>query len=201
LAQRGSRKRRKQRRRTSRPVAPAASTEAAEQPASAAHESESEQPAPAAPESDADRMARGYARGRAKDEEARAALVPLAPGERPTAVTVAFVVALVAFIANLVALILNFGDGNGPQSTATIIGCVLLAVMAAGMWRARYWAVLGMQALLAISVLLASLALVTAVSVGTAAFALAIVIGGGALFWFLVKAMARIQMPERPSAR
>ena len=201
MAQRGSRKRRKQRRRADRPVAPAASTEAAEQPASAAHESESGQPAPAATESDADRMARGYARGRAKDEEARAALVPLAPGERPTAVTVAFVVALVAFIANLVALILNFSDGNGRQSTSTIIGCVLLAVMAAGMWRARYWAVLGMQALLAISILLASLALVTAVSVGTAAFALAIVIGGGALFWFLVKAMARIQMPERPGAR
>jgi len=201
LAQRGSRKRRKQRRRADRPVAPAASTEAAEQPASAAHESESEQPAPAPHESDADRMARGYARGRAKDEEARAALVPLAPGERPTAVTVAFVVALVAFIANLVALILNFSDGNGRQSTSTIIGCVLLAVMAAGMWRARYWAVLGMQALLAISVLLASLALVTAASAGTAAFALAIVIGGGALFWFLVKAMARIQMPERPGAR
>ena len=201
MAQRGSRKRRKQRRRADRPVAPAASTEVAERPASAAHESESEQPAPAPHESDADRMARGYARGRAKDEEARAALVPLAPGERPTAVTVAFVVALVAFIANLVALILNFGDGNGRQSTSTIIGCVLLAVMAAGMWRARYWAVLGMQALLAISILLASLALVTAVSVGTAAFALAIVIGGGALFWFLVKAMARIQMPERPGAR
>jgi hypothetical protein len=199
LAQRGSRKRRKQRRRADRPVAPAASTEAAEQPASAAHESESGQPA--ATESDADRMARSYARGRAKDEEARAALVPLAPGERPTAVTVAFVVALVAFIANLVALILNFSDGNGRQSTSTIIGCVLLAVMAAGMWRARYWAVLGMQALLAISVLLASLALVTAASPGTAVFALAIVIGGGALFWFLVKAMARIQMPERPGAR
>ena len=189
MAQRGSRKRRKQRRRADRPVAPAASTEAAEQPAPAPHES------------DADRMARGYARGRAKDEEARAALVPLAPGERPTAVTVAFVVALVAFIANLVALILNFSDGNGRQSTSTIIGCVLLAVMAAGMWRARYWAVLGMQALLAISVLLASLALVTAASPGTAVFALAIVIGGGALFWFLVKAMARIQMPERPGAR
>ncbi|MGI8749786.1 MAG: hypothetical protein ACR2J6_04435 [Thermoleophilaceae bacterium] len=184
MAQRSSRKRRKQRQRASRPVP----TEVAE-------------PLPAERETDADRMARGYARGRAKDEEARAALVPLAPGERPTAVTVAFVVALVAFLANLVALVLNFGDGNGRQSAYTIIGCVLLAVMAAGMWRARYWAVLGMQALLAISVLLASLALVTAVSPAAAVFALLIVGSGGGLFWFLIKAMARIQMPERPGAR
>ena len=37
--------------------------------------------------------------------------------------------------------------------------------MAWGMWHARYWAVLGMQALLGISVLLAALALITAVNV------------------------------------
>jgi hypothetical protein len=28
---------------------------------------------------------------------------------------------------------------------------------------------------------------------------LAIIAGAGTLFWFMVKAMARIQMPERPS--
>jgi hypothetical protein len=27
----------------------------------------------------------------------------------------------------------------------------------------------------------------------------AIIVGAGTLFWFMVKAMARIQMPERPS--
>jgi hypothetical protein len=143
-------------------------------------------------------MARGYARGRAKDEEARAALVPLAPGERPTAVTVAFAVAVVAFVANLVALVLKLGDGNGGQTSYTLLGCVLLAVMAWGMWHVRYWAVLGMQALLGISVLLAALALITAVNVAAAVFAFVIVVGGGTLFWFLVKSMARIQMPTRP---
>jgi hypothetical protein len=152
-------------------------------------------------ESSAEFMARGYARGRAKDEEARASLVPLAPGERPTAVTVAFVVAVLAFVANLVALVLKLGDGDRQQITYTILGCLLLALMAWGMWRVRYWAVLGMQALLAISVLLASLALVTAVNVAAALFAAVIIVGGGALFWFLVKSLARIQMPERPGAR
>lgn len=180
MARRASRKRRS---RGSRPAAKRA------QPAAAAP-----------PETDAERMARGYARGRAKDEAARAALVPLAPGERPLAVTVAFVVAVVALGANLVALVLNFGDGNGRQTSYTIVGCVLLAMMAWGMWRARYWAVLGMQALLAISVLLAALALTTAVNAAAGLFSAAIVVGAGALFWFLVKAMARIQMPERPGA-
>ena len=46
-------------------------------------------------------MARGYARGREKDEAARAALKPLAPGERPTAVTVAGALALVLGVGNL----------------------------------------------------------------------------------------------------
>jgi hypothetical protein len=151
-------------------------------------------------ETDADRMARGYARGRVKDEEARAALVPLAQGERPTAVTVAFGVAVIAFVANLVALVLKLGDGNGGQTSYTLLGCVLLAVMAWGMWHVRYWAVLGMQALLGISVLLAALALITAVNVTAAVFALVIVVAGGTLFWFLVKSMARIQMPRRPGA-
>ena len=46
----------------------------------------------AAPARD-DRMARGYARGRERDEAARAALEPLAPGERPLAVTIAALLA------------------------------------------------------------------------------------------------------------
>jgi hypothetical protein len=185
LAQRGSRKKRKQRQR-SRP----------------AEGAEHAPVAKAGPDqrasSSGDFMARGYARGRAKDEAARAALVPLAPGERPGAVTVAFVVAVVAAIANTVALIINFDSDKGPQTTFTIMVCVLLTAMAWGMWRARYWAVLGMQTLLGITVLLASLGLIGAVNLWAAVLLLAIIAAAGTLFWFLVKAMARIQMPERP---
>ncbi len=146
-------------------------------------------------------MARGYARGRARDEAARAALKPLAPGERPGAVTVAFVVAVVAVVANAIALVVNFDADKGPATTFTILACVLLAAMAYGMWSARYWAVLGMQTLLGITVLLASLALITAVNVSAALLLVLIIASAGTLFWFLVKAMARIQMPERPGAR
>ena len=153
------------------------------------------------PTPSADAMARGYERGRAKDEAARAALKPLDPGERPTAVTVAAIVAAVFFMANLVALAFGFQSGETRKLVTTLIGGVLLGAMAVGMWRARYWAVLGMQALLALTILFGSLGLIAANNWAARFFALAIIVLPGALFWFLVKAMARIQMPERPGAR
>jgi hypothetical protein len=146
-------------------------------------------------------MARGYARGRERDEAARAALKPLAPGERPGAVTVAFWVAVAAVIANLVALAVNFDSSKGPQTMFTILACGLLAAMAYGMWHARYWAVLGMQTLLGITVLGASLGLIGVASIRDALLLVLIVVSAGTLFWFLIKAMARIQMPERPGSR
>ncbi|HEU0023373.1 MAG TPA: hypothetical protein VFQ12_01990 [Thermoleophilaceae bacterium] len=145
-------------------------------------------------------LERGYSRSRKRDEEARAALVPLAAGERPGAVTVAAIAAAVLAVANLVAMIADYDAGEGGKTVSTILGTVVLAIVAVGMWRVRYWAVLGMQALLAITMVLGALALLTAVSVGAALLALAIIAAAGTLFWFLVKAMARIQMPTRPGA-
>jgi hypothetical protein len=145
-------------------------------------------------------MARGYARSRAKDDAVRAALEPLEPGERPTAVTVGAIVAAVATVANLVALAFGY-DADKPRDTfTTLLGAVILVTIAVGMWRARYWAVLGMQTLLAITVILSSLALIAATNIWGAVLALMLIGGAGTLFWFLVKAMARIQMPERPGA-
>lgn len=189
MAQRGSRKRRKERQRQSagRVAAPeAASTAAAN--------------GTPPPRNNQERMERLYARGRAKDAAARAKLVPLKPGERPTAVTAGAIVAGVAAVANLVALVAGF-DGDATQrNVTTLVGLVLLVVVAVGMWRARYWAVLGMQTLLALTIVLASLSLLTAVSALAALVAVALVAGAGVLFWFLIKAMARIQMPDRPGA-
>jgi hypothetical protein len=182
LAQRSSRKRRKQRQRARGAEDDAPVTK----PTS---------------ESSADFMARGYARGRARDEAARAALVPLAPGERPAAVTVAFWVAVLAVVSNVVALAIRFDPDKGPQTSFTILACLVLAVMAYGMWKARYWAVLGMQTLLGITVLLASMGLIGAANVPAALLLVVIAAGAGILFWFLVKAMARIQMPPRPGSQ
>jgi cation transport ATPase len=151
----------------------------------------------------ADPMARGYARSRARNEEARAALEPLAPGERPAAVTVGAVAAVVLAAANLIALAAGYNAGEetlslGSELTGSIIVTGLLLLIAYGMWKARYWAVLGMQTLLAITIIFSALALVFAVSLWAALLVLIILVLSGTLFWFLVKAMARIQMPERP---
>jgi hypothetical protein len=147
---------------------------------------------------------RGYARSRAKNDAARAALKPLAPGERPTAVTVGAIAAVVLAAANVVAMIVGWdnlsGDTDEGRAAAfTILWSGLLLVIAWGMWRSRYWAVLGMQTLLGITLVLASLSLISASSIGAVLILVVILAAAGALFWFMVKAMARIQMPERPT--
>jgi hypothetical protein len=142
-----------------------------------------------------ERTARGYARSRERDEAVRAALEPLAPGERPRAVTVAAIVAALAAVANVVAAALS--DADGAEWRLTLIQAGVLLAAAAGMWKARYWAVLGFQALLAFTMLIAFLALLRATDLAAVAFALALVGLCAPLFWFLVRAMARIQMPER----
>jgi hypothetical protein len=78
---------------------------------------------------------------------------------------------------------------------------LLLLVVAWGMWRAKYWAVLGMQTLLALTMVGAALAGIQAQNLRAGLVVLGLFAVCGPLFWFLVKAMARIQMPTPPSAR
>jgi hypothetical protein len=146
-------------------------------------------------------VSRGYARGREKDEAIRAELKPLRPGERPTAVTVGAIVAVLAALGNAVAVIVNIGDGDPRKLEGTALPVVLLLVVAWGMWRAKYWAVLGMQTLLALTMVGAALAGIQAQNLRAALVVLGLFAICGPLFWFLVKAMARIQMPTPPSAR
>ena len=172
MAQRSSRKRRKQRQRaraSSGNAEPAAAT-----------------------------ASRGYAGARRKDEQARAALKPLAKGERPGAVTVGAIAAAILGLANLIALIARYDPDEPNKTILSVMGVVIMAVVAAGMWRARYWAVLGMQTILALAIVGGCIALLGADNAVAVVLIAAIVIPSGLLFWFLVKAMARIQMPERP---
>ncbi|MBI4898372.1 MAG: hypothetical protein HY827_08405 [Actinobacteria bacterium] len=150
-----------------------------------------------------DFRARARARGEAKNAEARAALVPLAPGERPVAVTVAAIVALVFAIFNVVVIFFVHVDTD-KQSAAIvqqIFIAALLLVSAAGMWRTKYWAVLGFQTILALTVIMFLLALMKASSVWLLVPYIALIVGFSTLFWFLIRAMARIQMPESPAQR
>lgn len=136
-----------------------------------------------------------------RNAEVRAQLKPLADGERPGAVTAG---AIVAAVLAVLVLVGYFTDarvaGRGSLAGALSIAAMLL-LAAWGMWKARYWAVLGFQALLAFLVLVASLALMVASNVWAVIQCIAVVGLGGWLFWKLIRAMARIQLPERRPAR
>jgi hypothetical protein len=154
---------------------------------------------PAADASREDAMALRYARARERDAAVRASLVPLAPGERPRAVTVAAIFATLVAVANLIAALLS--NPTGPEWRFAAIQCAVLLAAAVGMWRVKYWAVLGFQVLLGITILLAFLALLRAGNVWAVLLVVAVIGVCGAQFWFLIRAMARIQMPERAQRR
>jgi hypothetical protein len=146
--------------------------------------------APAAPPPPPSRSAQ-------RDAEARAGLEPLAPGERPGAVTVAAFVAAALGLLNVVLYLAGVRVRGATFAGTVILGAILL-VAAGGMWRARYWAVLGFEVLLAITCVYAALSLFVASNVAGATRAILVMSVSGVLFWKLIRAMARIQMPERP---
>ena len=114
----------------------------------------------------------------------------------------AAIVAAVLALSNLAGWIAGVQINDRKFSAGEVLPqATLMLVAAAGMWRARYWAVLGFQAILAILIILMSLLLFTAENVLAVVVSVAIIAAAGSLFWFLVKSLARIQMPEsRPRA-
>jgi hypothetical protein len=146
-----------------------------------------------------ERMERGYARAEERNQAIREGLPPLAEGERPLVVTIgAVIAALVAasIVAGYVAGVKV--EGGKPHFVQVLAPALLMGIMAWGMWRARYWAVLGFQLLLVFLIFSAVFGLAVQVSTlaqFAATFGLLLV--AGSLFYFMVKAMARIQMPSR----
>jgi hypothetical protein len=149
------------------------------------------------------RLERGYARAAERDRAAREALVPLAEGERPLVVTLAAAVAALIAASILAGYLAGLHVRGGEPSLAQILPPVLLmAIMAWGMWRARYWAVLGFQVILVLLIFSAVFGLATqAASVAQVIATLGLLAVAGAFFYFMVKAMARIQMPTRVPRR
>jgi hypothetical protein len=141
-------------------------------------------------------------RSEQRNAEARARLAPLAPGERPAAVTVAAVIALALAAGNLVAWTAGVEiDGKRPSLVSVAIPSAIMLVAGTGMWRAKYWAVLGFEALLGILICYLALLMVRASNLLGLLVPIAIIVPAGFLFWKLVKSMARIQMPESPTRR
>ncbi|HEX4804262.1 MAG TPA: hypothetical protein VFU94_00045 [Conexibacter sp.] len=135
-----------------------------------------------------------------RNAEIRAQLQPLGHGERPAAVTVAAVVAVALAALVLIGYLAGARVGGRGTLAGALAIAALLLVAAGGMWRVRYWAVLGFEALLAFQVLIAALSLLVASNVWAALLCVAVIGLGGWLFWKLIRAMARIQMPQRPAA-
>jgi len=141
-------------------------------------------------------------RSEAKNAAVRAQLEPLERGERPGAVTVGAAVATVLAIGNVVLYIAGVKVSGQKPTVQGIAGpTLIMAVCAYGMWRAKYWAVLGMEALLGLVIIIFGLLLATAENLQAVLVSVAVIGLSGWLFWKLVKAMARIQMPKRPEPR
>jgi hypothetical protein len=146
-----------------------------------------------------ERMEAGYAKAEVRNQAARQALVPLAPGERPAVVTVSAILA--ALVAASILITYAAGvkvNGSHPSLTAALGPALIMGVLAWGMWRAAYWAVVCFQAVLVFLIFAAVYALlVEANSLSGFAVTVALLAVSGTLFWLMVKAMARIQMPDR----
>jgi len=157
-------------------------------------------PQPAEPAPPRDALADRYARSRERDEAVRRTLEPLPEGERPGAVTVAAIVAFVMAVANIVAAVAGATLGSNAigytvMSTAILLGC------AGGMWfGARYWAVMGFMVVLIFQILSLSFALIRVERWWYALLVLVAIGLLGWMFWKLIRALARIQMPDRPGA-
>jgi len=145
------------------------------------------------------RMEEGYARAERRNQEARESLEPLAEGERPLVVTIGAVVAGYVALSIVAAYVAGVKvEGEKPHLAQVLAPALIMGLMSWGMWRARYWAVLGFQLLLVFLIFSAVFGLaVQASTVPEFAATLGLLAVAGTFFFFMVKAMARIQMPVR----
>jgi hypothetical protein len=129
-----------------------------------------------------------------REELLRAELEPLGEDERPPALRVAIAVCA------LLALAVILGATTGGSLPGGIFLAVVLLLLALGMYRRRYWAVLGFEALLAFQIIVTSLALIVASTILAAVICVVSIGLGGWLFWKLVRVMSRIQAGEQGPA-
>jgi hypothetical protein len=191
---RADRRKRKQRAGTEPPAAPSSPSEPAE---------------PTLEDIAAQANTGEVSRSEARNVAARAKLEPLEEGERPTVVTVgAIISALIAasivigWLAGAKVDVKGSSLDERPQLLSQVLPpAILFTIMAWGMWRSRYWAVLGFEAIMAIIMIGSGITLIAATSVFKAVSALLVLVGAGVLFWFTVKALARIQMPTPADRR
>jgi hypothetical protein len=134
-----------------------------------------------------------YTRARQRADETRAALRPLAPGERPLGIKLAAGLALLVAVANLIGA--AAGAGSQKPVLGVAFGLVMLAA-AAGMWARSYLVLIAFEALLAIGIIYAALSLAFASNLLGVLVGLAVIAICSPIFWLLVRVMARLQVPR-----
>jgi hypothetical protein len=146
-----------------------------------------------------ERMEAGYAKAEVRNQAARDALVPLAEGERPPVVTFSAVLSALVVLSILVTFALGVKvNGSTPKLSTILLPVLILGVLAWGMWKARYWAVVCFQLVLVFLIFTAVYGLmVEATSLAEIGASVGLLVVAGVMFWMMVKAMARIQMPDR----
>lgn len=133
-----------------------------------------------------------------RDERARASLTPLGPDERPVALLVAVALAALLALGVIVgALTIHDLRRHGGSLAGGLFLAAVLGLLAVGMYRRRYWAVLAFEALLAFQIIVTSLALVVASTLLAAGLCLVSIVLAGWLFWKLVRVMGQLQAQER----
>jgi len=151
------------------------------------------------PQHPAERPARDVrgSRSAERDAIARAQLAPLEPGERPLPLKIAAIASIVFAVANAALYAADVEvEGPPPSVGSVIVFAAIMLVAAWGIWTQRYWAVLGFQALLAITILFASLALLVASNIAAVLLCLVTIVAGGWLFWSLVRVLGRMKVPR-----
>lgn len=138
------------------------------------------------------------ARSEERNAAARATLTPLTKGERPWPILAGVVLTGLAAISNIVLYTAGAKiAGKHPAAGGIIIFSVVMLACAVGMWRLWYQAVLGFMVLLAIVVVIFSLLMIEASNLLGVLVPPIFIIGGGYLFWKLVRVLGRLQMPQR----
>lgn len=139
------------------------------------------------------------ARSEERNAAARASLTPLGPGERPWPLVAGAVLTALAGIGNLIAYLAGAKiAGHHPAAGGIVIFTLVMLACAIGMWHLWYPAVLGFMVLLAIIVILFSLFLIEASNLLGVLVPPIFIIGGGYLFWKLVRVLGRLQLPAPP---
>jgi hypothetical protein len=139
-------------------------------------------------------------RSERRNQAARAALAPLAPGERPAPLLVAIAVAGLLGAGNAIAYAAGAKIASRHPGAGVLAFTAVMAVLAGGMFARRYLAVLAFEALLAVTVMFFSLFLVEASNLEGVLLCVGVIGAGGWLFWKLVRVMGRLSAPRQSSS-